>query len=63
PQPVIARVEAESAKILARSDIRERFSVMGIDVAPLPPAQLAAFQKSELAKWARLVRTAGIEPQ
>ncbi|MGA0023099.1 MAG: Bug family tripartite tricarboxylate transporter substrate binding protein [Burkholderiales bacterium] len=63
PQPVIARVETESAKILARSEIRERFSVMGIDVAPLPPAQLAALQKSELAKWARLVKAAGIEPQ
>jgi len=63
PKPAIARVEAESAKILARADVRERFSVMGIDVAPLPPAGLAAFQKSELAKWARLVKAAGIEPQ
>jgi len=63
PQPVITRVEAETAKTLARSDVRERFAVMGIDVAPLPAAQLAAFQKNELAKWARLVKASGIQPQ
>ena len=62
-QPVIDRLAAEAQKILARNDVRERFAVMGIQVAPLKPAELGAFQKSELAKWARLARAANIQPE
>ena len=57
------RLAVESQKILARSDVRERFAVMGIQVAPLQPAELGAFQKSELAKWARLAKAANIQPE
>jgi tripartite-type tricarboxylate transporter receptor subunit TctC len=62
-QPVIDRLAAEAQKILARNDVRERFAVMGIQVAPLKPAELGAFQKSELAKWARLAKAANIIPE
>jgi len=63
PKPVVDRLAAESQKILARSDVRERFAVMGIQVAPLAPAELGKFQQSELAKWAKLAKAAGIQPE
>jgi tripartite-type tricarboxylate transporter receptor subunit TctC len=63
PGAVVERLAAESQKILARSDVRERFAVMGIQVAPLKPAELAEFQKSELAKWAKLAKAANIIPE
>ena len=63
PQMVIDRVGAETQRILARNDVRERFTAMGIDVAPLSPAELGKFQKSELAKWAKLAKAAGIQPE
>ncbi len=63
PNPIVDRLAAESAKILARSDVRERFAVMGIQVAPLTPAELSTFQKSELAKWAKLAKAANIVPE
>jgi tripartite-type tricarboxylate transporter receptor subunit TctC len=63
PNAIVDRLAAESAKILARSDVRERFAVMGIQVAPLTPSELGAFQKSELEKWARLARAANIIPE
>jgi tripartite-type tricarboxylate transporter receptor subunit TctC len=34
PKDIPARLSAESVKILARPDVRERFAVMGIEVAP-----------------------------
>jgi tripartite-type tricarboxylate transporter receptor subunit TctC len=58
-----ARLNAESAKILARPDVRDRFAVMGIEVAPTTRAELAAFVKSEIAKWARLTKAAGMLPE
>lgn len=63
PKPVVDRLAAESQKILARNDVRERFAVMGIQVAPLAPAELGKFQKSELEKWAKLAKAAGIQPE
>lgn len=63
PQPIIDRLAAESQKILARREVQERFAGMGIQVAPLSPADLSAFQKSELAKWAKLARAANIVPE
>lgn len=63
PLVIVDRLAAESQKILARSDVRERFAVMGIQVAPLKPAELGEFQKSELAKWAKLAKAANIIPE
>jgi tripartite-type tricarboxylate transporter receptor subunit TctC len=63
PPAIVDRLAGESQKILARSDVRERFAVMGIQVAPLKPAELGEFQKSELAKWAKLAKAANIIPE
>ena len=63
PRAVVDRLAEVSQKILDRGDVRERFGVMGIQVAPLAPAALATFQKSEIAKWARLAKAAGIVPE
>ncbi len=52
-----------SAKALQKSDVREKFAFIGTDVAPMNPAQLGAFIKSEIAKWAMLVKQAGIQPE
>ncbi len=63
PPAIVDRLAAESAKILARSEVRERFAVMGIQVAPQSPAELRKFQQSELEKWARLAKAANIIPE
>ncbi|MBX3665429.1 MAG: tripartite tricarboxylate transporter substrate binding protein [Burkholderiales bacterium] len=63
PPAIVDRLAAESAKILARGEVRERFAVMGIQVAPQSPAELRKFQQSELEKWARLAKAASIAPE
>ncbi len=63
PKEVPLRLNAESVKILARPDVRERFAAMGIEVSPTTPAELAAFVKSEIEKWAKLTQAAGILPE
>ena len=63
PQAIVDRLAAESEKILARNDVRERFAVLGIQVDPMKPAELGKFQKSELEKWARLAKAANIIPE
>ncbi len=52
-----------SSKALQKNEIKEKFAAIGTDVAPMNPSQLAAFIKSEIAKWALLVKQAGIQPE
>jgi tripartite-type tricarboxylate transporter receptor subunit TctC len=52
-----------TATALAKPDLVAKFGTLGTDVAPMDPAQLAAFIPSEVVKWARLAREAGIEPE
>jgi tripartite-type tricarboxylate transporter receptor subunit TctC len=63
PKEVVQSLYDAAAKALQKSEIREKFAFIGTDVAPMNPAQLAAFIKSEIAKWAVLVKQAGIQPE
>ena len=61
PEPVIAKLNAEVNKLLRSADIVERFAVQGIDVIGGTPAEFAAFIRQDVAKYAKLVKTAGIK--
>ncbi len=60
PQAVVSRLHAETVKALALPDIKERLAGMGAEGIGSTPAQFAAFVKSEIGKWARVVRDAGL---
>ena len=63
PADIVQRLHAESAKILTRADVKERFAGIGIEVSPTTPAELSVYVKNEIAKWAKLVKAAGIQPE
>ena len=63
PKDIVQTLYDISAKSLQKSEVREKYAAIGTDVAPMNPAQLAAFIKSEIAKWAILVKQAGIKPE
>ena len=63
PQEVVRKTYGATAMALAKPEVKEKFAVIGTDVAPLEPAQLAKFIDSEIAHWAKLVKLAGIEPE
>jgi tripartite-type tricarboxylate transporter receptor subunit TctC len=59
PKPIISRLHAELVKILKSPDIRERLVSEGADVETSTPEELAAFVRSEIAKWSKAVRDSG----
>jgi tripartite-type tricarboxylate transporter receptor subunit TctC len=63
PKDVVQSLYDTSAKALQKNEVKEKFANIGTDVAPMNPAQLGAFIKSEIAKWAVLVKQAGIQPE
>ena len=63
PKEVVSGLHDVTAKALAKPEVVARFATLGTDVAPMNPAQLEAFIRSEIAKWARMAKEAGIQPQ
>ena len=61
PEPVIARLAAEVTRALARREVKDRLAAAGFElVADSGPAEFGAHIRSELTRWAKLVREAGI---
>ncbi len=63
PGPVVSRLHDTTVKSLAKPEVKARFDALGTDVAPMAPGELAAFIQSEIGKWARMAKAAGIQPE
>jgi tripartite-type tricarboxylate transporter receptor subunit TctC len=61
PRPVIARLNSEVGKALQSADVRERLLAQGADPMPGSPEAFAAFMQAEMAKWAPVVKQAGVK--
>ena len=55
---IIARLNAETAKAFTTADMKERLDGMGYLVRVTTPDQYAAFTRSEIDKWAKVVKAA-----
>jgi tripartite-type tricarboxylate transporter receptor subunit TctC len=60
PKPIVERLSAEITKILATPEAQEYLAKQGIAPNELTREQFFAFQKAEIAKWAQVIKTAGI---
>ena len=61
PREIINRLNAEIVKALNSADIKDRFAKQGVEVKTSTPEQFAEFLKSEVARWAKVVKEAGIK--
>jgi tripartite-type tricarboxylate transporter receptor subunit TctC len=63
PQEVVKRVNAELGGILNQKAIVEQLAAEGTIPVPDTPEEFSAYIKSELVKWAAIVRLANIKPE
>ena len=63
PASVIARLNTEIDRILQSADVQEKFNGMGMESIGGPPERLAQMLASDTAKWAQVIKAAGIVPQ
>jgi tripartite-type tricarboxylate transporter receptor subunit TctC len=61
PPATIARLNAELVGALRSAEIREKFKTYGMTPAPGTPEEFGAFLQSESARYAKVVREAGIK--
>lgn len=63
PTQIIAKLSDEITRIMNSSDMKEKLARQNAEVAPGTPQQLRAFLKADLAKYAKIVKDAGINPE
>jgi tripartite-type tricarboxylate transporter receptor subunit TctC len=63
PREIVNRLSAETAKAIHESDIKERFGQIGIEPVGNSPEQAARFLDEEIAKWAKVINTAGVKAE
>jgi tripartite-type tricarboxylate transporter receptor subunit TctC len=59
PAEVVAKLNADINRVLALPDVREKLGGVGLDIAGGTPGELGAYTRSELAKWATVVKASG----
>ncbi len=60
---LIAKINGEINQALALQDTKDKLLVQGIEAQGGTPAQFAAFLKSEIPKWTKVVRDSGAKPE
>jgi len=61
PPAIVKRLQTEIAAILKLPDVRERLARDGLEPVGSTPEQFAAYIRSEIEKWGKVVREAGIK--
>jgi len=63
PAATVARLNGEFVRALRMPDVQEKFKAQGMSAAPSTPEQFGALLQSESARYARVVREAGIRAE
>ena len=56
PPDIVARLNAECAKLLALPDVKSRFAELGLETVSGTPTQFDQWIKSEIERWGRVIR-------
>jgi len=61
PRPVIAKLNAAAVAAMKAPEVQEKLASQGAILIGNTPEEFAAYMESEIAKWAKVVQTAGIK--
>jgi tripartite-type tricarboxylate transporter receptor subunit TctC len=61
PPEIVQRLHAEIVKILREPEVAERLDKLGVNVAANTPEEFATFQKADIAKWTKVIASAGLK--
>jgi tripartite-type tricarboxylate transporter receptor subunit TctC len=60
-RPIVDKLHADTVKLLADAEVKKRFADLGVDAVSSSPAEFSAFIKSEMEKYAKLIKEANIK--
>ena len=63
PKPIIAKIQADTAKVLADPETRKRIEDLGMEVVTTKPEQFDGLIHSEMKRWSRVITESKIEAE
>jgi tripartite-type tricarboxylate transporter receptor subunit TctC len=63
PKPIVNRLNSEIVKALKMPDVRDRLTGLGFELVGSTPEYYAKYIKSEITKWAKVVKASGAKPE
>ena len=63
PAAIVAKINTEATGIMQRADVRERLDAAGMEPMKMQPREFAAYIKSEIDKWSKVVKESGAKPE
>ena len=60
PRDIVQKMARDTARALSSPDVHERLAILGAEPTPSTPEEFRAWVKSEMEKWDRVVRAAGL---
>ena len=61
PKEIIDKLQREIARVLALPEVRERLAAIGYTPVGNTPEEFSAQIKRDVARWAKVIRDAGIK--
>ena len=61
PKPVVEKLNREVVKALGSAEVRDKLQAQGAEPMPGTPQAFASFMQDEMAKWAPVVKQAGVK--
>ena len=62
PKPIVNKLNADIVAIAKHPEVRERLSREGAEPVGSSPQELSAYIRSEIAKWAKVIKAAKLTP-
>jgi tripartite-type tricarboxylate transporter receptor subunit TctC len=63
PRDILVKLNAIVKRMGSQPDVQQRFAEIGMTTSSSSPEELDAYIRSETAKWAKVIKDAGIKPQ
>ena len=61
PKDIVSRLHAEMVKVLGHPDIKQKLQAQGGEPVGNTPAEFGAYIASEIAKWGKVIKAAGLK--
>lgn len=63
PPEIVAKLNTEIGRVLSEADVKEKLAAQGLERSPGSSADFAAYLRAEIAKYAKILKAAGVQPE